>query len=82
MSTTLSAIRVDEEKTELTLVTALVGVAEHELDEMTNAEESPDTFTKPTPLTAIVCAVPLNTGITLGTKDVTDTMEIAPAPKY
>ena len=74
VSTTLSVIEVDDESTELTLVTALVGVAVHELDAITKADESPDTSTNPAPLIKIDWPVPLNTVITLGIKEVTDTM--------
>ena len=81
VSTTLSVIRADEENTELTLVTALVGVAEQELDEITNADTSPDTFTNPTPFIPTVCAVALITASTVGTSDVTDTMLKAPTSK-
>ena len=81
VSTTFSAICVGDANTELTLVTALVGVPLHELGEMTNADESPDTFTKPAPLTPMVWAVPLMTAMTLGVNDVTDTMLNTPASK-
>ena len=53
VSTTLSVISVDDEKTELTLVTALVGDAEHVPDVITSADESSDTFTNPPPLITI-----------------------------
>ena len=53
VSTTLKVVSVDDEKTELTLVTTLVGVPVHALDEMTNADVSPDTFTNPAPLITI-----------------------------
>ena len=73
VSTTLSIISEDDENTELTLVTTLVGMPVHELDEMTNADESPDTLTNPAPLTTIDCPAPLSNGMTFGVKDVTDT---------
>ena len=54
VSTTLKVMSVDDENTELILVTTLVGVPVHEPDEITNAAESPLTFTNATPLSAIV----------------------------
>ena len=81
VSTTLRVVSVDDENTELTLVTTLVGVPLHELDDITNADGSADTFTNPTPLITIVCPLPLSTGITLGVKEVTDTMSKMPAWK-
>ena len=50
VSTTFSAVKVDDVKIELTLVTALVGVPVHELDDITNADASADPFTNPAPL--------------------------------
>ena len=49
VSTTVNAISVDDENTELTLVTTLDGVPVQELVETTNADPSPDTFTNPAP---------------------------------
>ena len=51
--TTLNVMTFDEKNAELTLVTTLVGVPVHALDEMTNADVSPDTFTNPAPLITI-----------------------------
>ena len=82
VSTTLKVISVDEENTELTLVTTLVGVPVHALDEMTNADESPDTFTNPAPFTTIACPVALKTEIALGVNEVTEMMLKAPIKKY
>ena len=79
VSTTLSDISEDDENAELTLVTTLVGVPVHELDEITKADESEDTFTKPAPFINIACAVALSTGITLGVNEVMDTMLKMPA---
>ena len=79
--TTFRVTRADEENTELTLVTTLVGDPEHVPDDITNADRSPDTLTNPAPVTAIVCPVPLSTGITLGDKEDTDTMSNTPASK-
>ena len=81
VSTTLNTIDVELTNTELTLVTALDGVPVHTVDEITKAEESALTFTSPAPTTEIVCTVPLNTGITLGINEVTDTMSNEPAEK-
>ena len=80
MSTILNVARVDDENTEFTLATTLVGVPVHEAV-ITNADESPDTFTNPTPLITIVCPIPLSTGITPGVKDVTETTLNMPARK-
>ena len=82
VSTTLIVINVDEKNTELTLVTALLGVAEQELEEITNADTSPDTFTSPTPLVMIVCSVPLIMERTFGVNEVNETMLRPPASKY
>ena len=79
VSTTLSDISEDDENTELTLVTTLVGVAVHEIDEITNADPSLDTSTNPAPLITIACAVALSTGITLGFNETTDKMLKMPA---
>ena len=78
VSTTLRVISVDEENTELTLVTTLVGVPVHELNEMTNALLSPFTFASPTPLITIDCPVPVNTGITFGVNEETETIPNTP----
>ena len=53
VSTTFNVISVGDENTALTLVTTLVGVPVHELDDMTNADESPETFKNPAPLITI-----------------------------
>ena len=53
VSTTLSVTELDDKNTELTLVTALTGLA-HAADDTTNANASPLTFTRPTPATEIV----------------------------
>ena len=82
VSTTLSDISVDEEKTEFTLVTTLDGVPVQALDDIINAEPSPDTFKNPAPVITIDCTVPLNTGITLGFKDEKERMFTLPAVKY
>ena len=67
------------------LGTTLIGVPVHELDERTNADESPDTSKNPVPLIAITCEVPfspLSIGITLGVNDVTETTLRTPTAKY
>ena len=81
VSTTLRLIPVDDENTDATLVTPLVGLV-HTVDDTTNAVASPLTFTRPAPTNATLCPVPLNTGSTLGVTDVTDTIENAPTKKY
>ena len=81
VSTTLNATSVDDENTELTLINTLAGVPVHELDDITNADESAFTFTNPEPLITMVCTVELNTGITFGVNAVTDTMSKTPAWK-
>ena len=53
VSTTLSVTELDDKNTELTLVTALTGLA-HAADDTTNADASPLTFTRPTPTNATV----------------------------
>ena len=83
VSTTVKVISTGDENTEATLVSALVGVPAQELaDEITIADESPDTSTSPAPLITMVCPIPLSTGITLGASDVTDTMSSTPAETY
>ena len=82
VSTTLNVTLFEEEKMELTLVTALIGVPVHELDDITNADESLETSTNPTPLITIDWAVTLNTGMTLGVNEVSDTILTTPASKY
>ena len=53
----------------------------HELDDITNADESLETFKSPAPLITSDCAAPLITASTLGTNEVTDTMSNTPAWK-
>ena len=52
VSTTLSVTELDDKNTELTLVTALTGLAQ-EAEDTTNADASPLTFTSPAPTTEI-----------------------------
>ena len=52
VSTIVSVMSVEEVYTEFTLVTALVGVPAHKVEDMTNADTSPDTSTNPAPLTS------------------------------
>ena len=54
VSTTISVVSVDDEKAEVTLVTTLVGVPVHELDEIIKADESLDRSTNPAPFIMIV----------------------------
>ena len=83
VSTTVKVISTGDENTEATLVSALVGVPAQELaDEITIADESPDTSTSPAPLITMVCPIPLSTGITFGSNEVTDTISNTPASKY
>ena len=82
VSNTLSVIITDEKNTDVTLVTTLAGVPEQELDAITNADESLDTFTNPAPLITVVCPNPLNTGITVGVNEVKETMLKIPASTY
>ena len=79
VSTTVSAIDVDDENADATLVTALVGLP-HAVDDTTNADPSPFTFTRPTPTNAT--ATEATAGITVGETDVTDTMSNVPIKKY
>ena len=81
VSTTLRVTRLDDEKMEITHVTALVGIAVHELDAITKADESSDTFTNPAPLITIVCAITASVGITLGVNEATETMSKMPTGK-
>ena len=81
VSTTVSAIDVDDENTDATLVTALVGLP-HAVDDTTNADPSPFTATRPAPTRATDWPVALSTGSTFGVNDVTDTTSNEPAKKY
>ena len=64
-------------KIEFTIGTAVVGL-EQEVDEITKAEESLETFTNPTPANDN-CKTPLTGAMILGTTDVTDKMLMARA---
>ena len=53
VSTRLKVIDTELTNRELTLTTTLVGDPVHAVDEITNADASPLTFTRPTPATEI-----------------------------
>ena len=67
VSITLNVISVNDENAEFTLAGVLLPL--HELDAITNADMSLETFTKPAPLTTMVCGMPLTIGITLGVRE-------------
>ena len=72
---------VGEEYVEDTLVTTLVGVPVHDVDEITKADPSPATLTKPAPVIATVDRDAL-AGITVGDSEVTLRMLSGPASMY
>ena len=80
LSLTDSVIAFADVNTDATLVDA---TAEHDTvdDAITNAAESPLTFTRPAPAKATDCTT-LVAAITLGVSDVTDTTSNEPATKY
>ena len=81
LSLTYSVTLVGEEYAEDTLVTTLVGVPLHTVDDITNADQSEATSTRPAPVTPIVDTAVL-AAITLGDKDVTLITLRPPASTY